>query len=146
MKQNPALSITIHETEGSDDLPVDTRLAQLARLLDARLLTNDSNLGSVARLQGVSVLNLHQLARALRPPLGVGQEIELILAKEGREPHQAVGYLADGTMIVVNHARVHLGKTVFVMISSSLQTSAGRLFFAELKESLPSDTPEPRAQ
>jgi uncharacterized protein YacL len=144
MKQNPALSITIHETEGSDDLPVDTRLAQLARLLDARLLTNDSNLGSVARLQGVSVLNLHQLARALRPPLGVGQEIELILAKEGREPHQAVGYLADGTMIVVNHARAHLGKAVLVMISSSLQTSAGRLFFAELKESLPSDTPEPR--
>jgi uncharacterized protein YacL len=146
MKQNTALSITIHESDGGEDVPVDTRLAQLARVLDARLLTNDSNLGSVARLQGVSVLNLHQLARALRPPLGVGQEIELILAKEGREPHQAVGYLADGTMIVVNHARAHLGKTVFVMISSSLQTSAGRLFFAELKESLPSDTPEPRAQ
>jgi uncharacterized protein YacL len=145
MKQNPGLSITIHETDSNAELPVDTRLSQLARLLDARLLTNDSNLGSVARLQGVSVLNLHQLARALRPALGVGQEIELTLAKEGREPHQAVGYLGDGTMIVVNHARTHLGKSVVVMISSSLQTSAGRLFFAELKESVPSGTSEPRA-
>jgi uncharacterized protein YacL len=142
MKQNPGLSITIHETDSNAELPVDTRLSQLARLLDARLLTNDSNLGSVARLQGVSVLNLHQLARALRPALGVGQEIELTLAKEGREPHQAVGYLGDGTMIVVNHARTHLGKSVVVMISSSLQTSAGRLFFAELKESVPSEPRE----
>jgi len=133
MKQNPALSVTIHETDSTEETPVDTRLAQLAKLLDVRLLTNDSNLCAIARLQGVGVLNLHDLARALRPPVAPGQELQLTLAKEGREAHQAVGYLPDGTMIIVNHARSQIGKSVNVVISSSLQTSAGRLFFAEMK-------------
>jgi uncharacterized protein YacL len=86
----------------------------------------------VARLQGVSTLNLHDLARALRPTLDIGDEVELELSKEGRDPHQAVGYLADGTMIVTNHARDRIGQTVLVTIASALQTSAGRLLFAEL--------------
>jgi uncharacterized protein YacL len=133
MKQNPALSVTIHETDSTEGTAVDTRLAQLAKLLDVRLLTNDSNLCAIARLQGVGVLNLHDLARSLRPPVAPGQELQLTLAKEGREAHQAVGYLPDGTMIIVNHARAQIGKSVSVIISSSLQTSAGRLFFAELK-------------
>jgi len=133
MKQNPVLSVTIHETDSTEGTPVDTRLAQLAKLLDVRLLTNDSNLCAIARLQGVAVLNLHDLARSLRPPVTPGQELQLTLAKEGRETHQAVGYLPDGTMIIVNHARAQIGKSVNVIISSSLQTSAGRLFFAELK-------------
>ena len=115
------------------ELPVDTRLAQLAKTLDARLLTNDSNLCALARLQNISVLNLNDLARAVRPALTAGDELELLLSKEGREHHQAVGYLGDGTMIVVNHGRTLLGRTVPVTISGTLQTSAGRLFFAELQ-------------
>jgi uncharacterized protein YacL len=102
-------------------------------LLDARLLTNDTGLCAVARLQNVAVLNLNDLTQALRPQLSAGDHIELPLTKEGRDTHQAVGYLPDGTMIVVNHARAHIGKTVPVVVASALQTSAGRLFFADLR-------------
>jgi uncharacterized protein YacL len=134
MQRMPDLSVTIHDGEADPATPTDTRLIKLAALLDARLLTTDSNLCSLGRLQNVTVLNLLDLARALRPVVGVGDEAELPLIKEGRDPHQAVGYLPDGTMIVVNHARPHLGKTMRIVIGSSLQTSAGRLFFADLKQ------------
>ena len=128
------VELTIHQSSGDDGgVGADARLVRTARVLQARLLTNDSALGQVARLQQVPALNLNELARALRPVLVVGDEIELHLIKEGREHHQAVGYLADGTMIVVNQARPHLGKTTRVVVSSALQTTAGRLIFAELK-------------
>ena len=133
MQRDPAFSITIHEAPPDHDTPVDTQLAALAKFLDARLLTNDSGLASIARLQGIAVLNLYDLARALRPVVEPGRQLDLPLVKEGRDAHQAVGYLGDGTMIVVNHARPHLGKTMPVVIASSLQTAAGRLYFAELK-------------
>ena len=133
MQSDPALSVTIHESESAGLIPVDTRLLQTAKLLDARLLTNDSNLCALARLQGVSVLNLHDLTRALRPALAAGEALDIALVKEGRDAHQAVGYLPDGTMVVVNHARQHIGKTVPVIVASTLQTSAGRLFFADLR-------------
>jgi uncharacterized protein YacL len=134
MQRNPVLSVTIHETDsGTDSGSVETRLAKLAKLLDARLLTNDTHLCSIARLEGVTALNLNDLSKALRPVLFPGQAVQITLSKEGREPHQAVGYLADGTMIVVNQGRPCLGRTVPVIIGSALQTSAGRLFFAELK-------------
>jgi uncharacterized protein YacL len=109
-------------------------LVHIARLLKARLLTNDGALCQVARLQQVSTLNLNDLTRALRPNVVIGDELELALVKEGREQHQAVGYLVDGTMIVVNHARARLGNSATVVVSSALQTGAGRLIFAELKE------------
>jgi uncharacterized protein YacL len=133
MQKDNALSITIHDSVTEPNIPVDTRLVQLAKIIHARLLTNDGNLCRVARLQGVSVLNLHDLAAALKPSIATGDEVELQLVKEGRDSHQAVGYLPDGTMIVVNHARPQLGKTVHVTIAGTLQTTAGRLFFAELK-------------
>jgi uncharacterized protein YacL len=98
------------------------------------LLTNDHALAQVARLQQVPVLNLADLTRALRPTVVAGDEIDLPLVKEGREAHQAVGYLPDGTMIVVNHARAHVGKTRTIVVASALQTAAGRLIFAELKD------------
>jgi uncharacterized protein YacL len=101
--------------------------------LQARLLTNDNSLCQVARLQQVTALNLNDLARALRPVVLAGDEMELHLIKEGREPHQAVGYLPDGTMIVINHARSLIGKTVKIVVSSMLQTAGGRLIFGELK-------------
>ena len=133
MQRDPAMSITIHEAPPDHDTPVDSQLASLAKFLDARLITNDANLASIARLQGISVLNLYDLAKALRPVVEPGRQLELPLVKEGRDSHQAVGYLGDGTMIVVNHARPHLGKTMPIVIASSLQTAAGRLYFAELK-------------
>ena len=136
LQRSRDVELTIHEggAEHDVDLGVDARLVRTAKMLKASLLTNDQALGQVARLQQVPVLNLSDLTHALRPTFVVGDEIELNLIKEGREPHQAVGYLPDGTMIVVNHARPHLGKTRTVVVSSALQTSAGRLIFAELKD------------
>jgi uncharacterized protein YacL len=135
LQRSRDVELTIHESSNDDvDLGVDARLVRTAKVLQASLLTNDQALGQVARLQQVSALNLSDLSRALRPVFVVGDEIELALLKEGREQHQAVGYLPDGTMIVVNHARPHLGKTATVIVSSALQTTAGRLIFAELKD------------
>jgi uncharacterized protein YacL len=130
------VELTVHEASGGDgEESVDARLVRTAKILNARLLTNDNALGQVARLQQVHVLNLSDLTRALKPSVAAGDELELNLVKEGREQHQAVGYLADGTMIVVNHGRQHLGKIATVIVSSALQTAAGRLIFAELKGS-----------
>jgi len=134
LQRSREIEVTVHESTGEDaDLGTDTRLVGIAKVLKARLLTNDHALSQVARLQRVAVLNLADLARALRPSVVAGDEIDLHLIKEGREPHQAVGYLPDGTMIVVNHARAHVGKTRTVVVASALQTAAGRLIFAELK-------------
>jgi uncharacterized protein YacL len=126
--------VTIHESAPDGETKVDAKLVQLAQLLGARLLTNDMNLCKIARLQNVFALNLNELAEALRPQLATGDELELALVKEGKEGHQAVGYLSDGTMIVVNQGRPLLGHTVAIHISSVVQTSGGRLFFAELKK------------
>src|ERR1700719_2659318 len=135
LQKSRELDLTIHDTTGDADLSIDARLGRVAKLLQARLLTNDHALCQVARLQQVPALNLADLARALRPAAAAGDELELNLVKEGRESHQAVGYLPDGTMIVVNHARAHLGKVATVVVSSALQTGAGRLIFAEIKQS-----------
>ena len=132
MEKTLDLDVTIHEDYQPQEKLVDTKLVQLAKILSARLLTNDSNLGKVAELQGISVLNLNTLARAMRPTITPGDEIELTLVKEGKDAHQAVGYLPDGTMIVVNQAISHLGSTVPVIVGGALQTTAGRLIFAEL--------------
>jgi uncharacterized protein YacL len=99
----------------------------------------------VAQLQGVTVLNLKHLAQSMRPILAIGDEVELTLVKEGKDDHQAVGYTPDGAMIVVNHGRDRIGTTTAVVVSSALQTSAGRLIFAELKNSKPTGPIPPRA-
>ena len=130
------LDITIHVGTGAlqgDALPVDARLVNLARFLQSRLLTNDAGLTRLARLQNLAVLNLNDLAGAMRPVVAVGDELDLSLVKEGRDANQAVGYLGDGTMIVVNNARSQIGSTVPVIVASAVQTSAGRLIFAELR-------------
>ena len=140
------LELTIHESSPEEtEAAVDSRLVRTAKVLQARLLTNDNALCQVARLQQVPALNLNDLSRALRPVVVVGDEIELSLVKEGREQHQAVGYLPDGTMIVVNHARAHVGKTATVVVASALQTAAGRLIFAELKNGATITPVVPRA-
>lgn len=132
LQHSREIDLTIHESESGEGL-VDERLVRTAKLLQARLLTNDAALSQVARLQQVPALNLIELTKVLRPTISLGDEMELHLVKEGREAHQAVGYLADGTMIVVNHARTLIGNTAKIIVSSALQTSGGRLVFAELK-------------
>ncbi|MGH7936012.1 MAG: PIN/TRAM domain-containing protein, partial [Chthoniobacterales bacterium] len=142
LQRESGIELTIHDSGGeSADLTIDARLIRLAKVLKARLLTNDQPLSQMARLQQVPVLNLADLARALRPAAVAGDEIDLNLVKEGRDPHQAVGYLPDGTMIVVNHARSRIGQVASVVVSSSLQTAGGRLIFAELKENVKARVP-----
>nr|MBA3831810.1 twitching motility protein PilT [Chthoniobacterales bacterium] len=134
LQRGREIDLTIHDSADDAALGVDARLVRVAKVLQARLLTNDQPLCQVARLQQVPVLNLADLARALRPVVVAGDELDLNLVKEGRDPHQAVGYLPDGTMIVVNHGRPHIGRVASVVVSSALQTGGGRLIFAELKE------------
>jgi uncharacterized protein YacL len=134
LQRSRELDLTIHDANTEEiEATTDAQLVRVAKLLQARLLTNDQALCQVARLQKVAVLNLNDLAKALRPAVVPGDELELNLVKEGRDPHQAVGYLADGTMIVVNQARAQIGRAATVVISSALQTAGGRLIFAEQK-------------
>lgn len=142
LQQSTEVDLTIHESVDDGDFPTDARLVRTAKLLSARLLTNDNALCQVARLQQVAALNLGDLSRALRPVVVAGDELELQLVREGRDAHQAVGYLPDGTMIVVNHARQYIGTTAKIVVSSALQTAAGRLIFAELQNA----SPTPRTQ
>lgn len=134
LQRSREVELTINDSAGDDEMTIDARLVRVAKLLQARLLTNDQALCQVARLQQVPVLNLNDLSRALRPVVVPGDEVELNLVKEGRDPHQAVGYLQDGTMIVVNQGKPHIGQVATVVVSSALQTTGGRLIFAELKE------------
>jgi uncharacterized protein YacL len=109
---------------------VDARLVRLARALGASVMTTDHNLTSVARIEGVRVLNLNDLALAMRPILAAGEIMEVTIVKEGREPHQGVGYLDDGTMVVVEGGRDHLERSVRATVTSVLQTPSGRMIFA----------------
>jgi uncharacterized protein YacL len=113
---------------------VDGRLVQLAKALDGSLVTNDWNLNKVAELQGVPVLNINELANALKPVVLPGEDMNVLIVKEGKEPSQGVGYLDDGTMIVVEGGRGHLGETVAILVSSVLQTSAGKMIFAHMRD------------
>jgi uncharacterized protein YacL len=133
MKSAPDLQITIDDSApAAPGDTLDVRLVQTARMLGARLMSTDEGLSKVARLQGVDVLNIHELLDALKPTVTVGNRLHLALVRGGRDDHQAVGYLADGTMIVVNHAVALIGTTVDVLVISTLQTSGGMMIFAEL--------------
>lgn len=134
MKSSDRMDISIHEEAFESGLSTDAKMVQLADLMDARILTNDTNLGNVARVKGINVLNLNELSLALRPIVSPGDELFLELVKVGRDDHQAVGYLPDGTMIVVNQGKPYIGATRHVVVAGAVQTSAGRLIFAELKK------------
>lgn len=113
---------------------VDSKLVALARLLGAKIITNDFNLNKVAGLQGVTVLNLNELSNALKPVVLPGESMNIFVVKEGKEFNQGVGYLDDGTMVVVDNARRLINQQVDVVVTSVLQTTAGRMIFAKLKE------------
>jgi uncharacterized protein YacL len=113
---------------------VDAKLVALARLLHAKVITNDFNLNKVAELQGVSVLNINELANSLKPVVLPGETMKVFVLKEGKEYNQGVAYLDDGTMVVVENARRMIGKNADVTVTSVLQTTAGRMIFSKLKE------------
>lgn len=133
IQKNPAIPLTIHEARGiAEEDSLQGRLIQSAKVLSARLITTDENLTKMAHLQAVDVINLNDLADALKPSVEVGERLHLALVRAGKDDHQAVGYLPDGTMIVVNHAISKIGTTQDVTVISMLQTSAGQMVFAEL--------------
>ncbi|MCU0781705.1 MAG: TRAM domain-containing protein [Akkermansiaceae bacterium] len=109
------------------------KLIDLARILGARLLTANENLNRMARLQKVETLSVFELDEALKPTVNVGDRLRLVLVRGGKEDHQGVGYLPDGTMIVVNNAAPKIGQAVVVTVISTLQTNAGTMVFAELQ-------------
>jgi len=133
MQKSTDIQVSIHDGPGSpDEESTNARLIEVARLLGARLLTPDETLSKVARLQGMDVLNIEELDDALKPAVAVGQRLRIALVRNGKEDHQGVGYLPDGTMIVVNHAVSKIGKTVDAIVVSTLQTAGGTMVFAEL--------------
>ena len=113
---------------------VDSKLIELAKEVRGKIITNDSNLNKVAELQGIEVLNINELANSIKPVVLPGEEINVKILKEGKEMGQGVAYLDDGTMIVVDNGRKQMGKTIDVVVTSVLQTPAGRMIFARLKE------------
>ncbi|HUY88770.1 MAG TPA: PIN domain-containing protein [Pirellulales bacterium] len=131
LRSNTAVDLQIYdrvlpEFEGH---PVDLKLVMLAKHLDGKVVTNDYNLNKVAKLHGVDVINLNELANALKPQFLPGESLEVHIVKPGEEASQGVGYLDDGTMIVIEGGREHVGKTVKIAVTSVLQTSAGRMIF-----------------
>lgn len=124
------VAVEIYGDSRDDGTAVDARLVQIAREQKLRLVTTDYNLNRVARLEGVLVMNVNELAHALRPALVAGQIFDVVVTREGREADQGVGYLDDGTMIVVEGGRTSVGEAVSVVVTSVLQTAAGRMVFA----------------
>ncbi len=138
LRNNPEIELQIYDRELPEwsDQPVDMKLVLMAKHLNARIITNDFNLNKVARLHGVEVINLNDLANALKPAYLPGEELEVYLVRPGEEDGQGVGYLEDGTMVVVEGGREHLHRQVRAVVTSTLQTSAGRMIFGKFKEEL----------
>ena len=126
------IEIVERDPEGATE--VDAKLVLLAQERGAKLVTNDYNLNRVAHVEGVAVLNINQLANAVKPVLLPGDDLRVAVIREGREAHQGVGYLEDGTMIVIENGRRLIGETVDVAVTSALQTNAGRMIFARPKQ------------
>lgn len=134
------------EEEEPVEMSVDQRLVELARELNGRVLTNDYNLNKVAQLRGVDVINLNDLSNALKPVVIPGERMVVRIIKPGEEQGQGVGYLEDGTMVVVEQARHHLNESVEFLVTNSVQTSAGRMIFGRMADgAAPSAPAEPRA-
>jgi uncharacterized protein YacL len=127
-------TLEILERDYDDIAQVDAKLVRLAQERGGKLVTNDFNLNRVAGVEGVAVLNINELANAVKPALLPGEELRVAVIKEGKEQHQGVGYLEDGTMIVVENGRRLIGETVEVTVTSALQTMAGRMIFARTKK------------
>jgi len=136
LRGNKNIELIIHERDLPEfaGLSVDLKLVALAKSLQGKLITNDYNLNKVAKLQGVSVINLNDLANSLKPVFLPGERIEVRIVKVGEEPGQGIGYLEDGTMVVVESGRDRLNQTVPIAVTSVLQTSAGRMVFGKVEK------------
>ena len=134
MQKDPTVDIRVHEDEMTGADPVDVKLVRLSKMLDGRLCTTDFNLSRMATIQDVGILNIHDLVNAVKAVVFPGEELEIRLLKEGKESNQAVGYLEDGTMVVVGDGKKHIGQMSKVYVTSVLQTQAGRMIFAKLAE------------
>ncbi|WP_186431320.1 PIN/TRAM domain-containing protein [Clostridium sp. BSD9I1] len=128
------IDVQIYEKDFPDIAEVDSKLLKLAQVLSGKVITNDYNLNKVAEFQGVPVLNINELANAIKPVVLPGEEMRIQIVKDGKESNQGVAYLDDGTMIVVEGGKKHIGEIVDVTVTSVLQTAAGRMIFAKQKE------------
>jgi len=131
MQKRPDLTILVSDRDFPLVREVDAKLVALARETGARIVTNDYNLNKVAEVSGVTVLNINQLANALKPVALPGELMRVSIIKEGKEANQGVAYLEDGTMVVVDNARRFIGKNLEVTVTSAIQTTAGRMIFAQ---------------
>ena len=137
IQRNRKVEVKIHDGDFPDEKEVDAKLVRLARNLGAKLFTNDYNLGKIAELQSVRYVNLHEVSKSLKTVLLPGETVQLRLVREGKDKGQGVGYLNDGTMVVVNQAQSLIGQQVEVQVQSLLQTGAGIIVFADLRPSTP---------
>ena len=132
LQEEQGAQVRIDDTDFPEAEEVDLKLLRLAESLGGALVTNDFNLNKVAAVQNTPVLNINELASAVRPVLLPGEALELTVLREGKEPGQGVGFLEDGTMVIIDGGRRYIGERVELLVTSSLQTSAGRLIFARL--------------
>ncbi|HSV96660.1 MAG TPA: PIN domain-containing protein [Spirochaetota bacterium] len=134
MQKDQTIMVKISDMDFPEIHEVDAKLVKMAKVMKAMVITNDFNLNKVAEFHGVRVLNINQLSNALKPIVLPGEEMKVALIKEGKDPNQAIGYLDDGTMVVVENGRRRLGHEVEVIVTSVLQTTAGRMIFARIRE------------
>lgn len=130
-----SIETQIYEEDFPEIAEVDAKLLKLAQVLNGKVVTNDFNLNKVAEFQGVPVLNINELANAIKPVLLPGEEMKVVVMKDGKEASQGIAYLDDGTMIVVEGGRKFISEEIMVVVTSVLQTAAGRMIFAKPKES-----------
>ena len=133
LQRNTHTEVRIHDGDFPEEKEVDTKLIRLARNLNARLFTNDYNLSKIAELQKVSCVNLHEVSKCLKVTLLPGEVLQLKIVREGKDKGQGIGYLPDGTMVVVNNGQPHIGQQVEAQVQTLLQTGAGIIVFAEVK-------------
>jgi uncharacterized protein YacL len=129
MKKSAGNRVVVSDADFPGIREVDLKLIELAKQVHGRIVTNDFNLNKVAELRGVRVLNINVLANALRPVILPGESMGIFVLKEGKEPNQGVGYLDDGTMVVVDNAKRFIGRSIDITVTSVLQTTAGKMFF-----------------
>jgi uncharacterized protein YacL len=127
------IAVEISERDFTNIAEVDSKLLKLAQVLSGKVITNDFNLNKVAEFQGVPVLNINELANAVKPVVIPGEEMQLTIIKDGKESGQGIAYLDDGTMIVIEGGKKHVGEHVEVLVTSVLQTAAGRMIFGKIK-------------
>jgi uncharacterized protein YacL len=144
IQKNNSLDVQIYEADFPQVREVDLKLIELGKQLNAPIVTNDFNLNKVAHLRGVEVLNINELANALKPVVLPGEVMKVFILKEGKEYNQGVAYLDDGTMVVVDNARRLIGKNVDMVVTSVLQTTAGKMIFGRVEETTRPDIREQR--